>query len=131
MLTWESKQILGSLNITQHLVDLPFGKVQHKIVTTDAQPSATGSENMIVLVTGQLIVRLRANSLHIVSFTRNRCWYLTPDFFLAFVDRRLAPPSVLASLPARQGGRHLLRLQRRLPPVRAFGTLRLQLLCVC
>jgi hypothetical protein len=57
MLTWEDKQFLSGAVITEHLVGLPFGKVQHKIVTTDAQPSQPGAENLMVLVTGQLIVR--------------------------------------------------------------------------
>lgn len=56
MLTWEDKQFLGGGLIVDHLVGLPFGKVQHKIVTTDAQPSQPGAEHLIVLVTGQLIV---------------------------------------------------------------------------
>jgi hypothetical protein len=59
MLTWEDKQFLSGAVITEHLVGLPFGKVQHKIVTTDAQPSQPGAENLMVLVTGQLIVRWR------------------------------------------------------------------------
>ncbi|CED84367.1 Nuclear transport factor 2 [Phaffia rhodozyma] len=56
MLTWEEKQFLSGDAIVKHLVELPFGKVQHKIVTTDAQPSQPGQEHLMVLVTGQLII---------------------------------------------------------------------------
>lgn len=37
---------------------LPFTTVQHKVTTMDAQPSVDGT-SIIVLVTGQLIVRLQ------------------------------------------------------------------------
>lgn len=79
MLSWEEKQFLSGEKIVEHLVvrllpsslfqnvdlirisralaqSLPFSKVQHKIVTTDAQPSQPGQEHLMVLVTGQLIV---------------------------------------------------------------------------
>lgn len=62
MLSWEDKQFLGGSTIVEHLVGLPFAKVAHRITTTDAQPSQPGSEHMIVLVTGQLIVRVLAFS---------------------------------------------------------------------
>ncbi|KAL7418195.1 nuclear transport factor 2 [Mrakia frigida] len=56
MLSWEEKQFLSGDKIVEHLVGLPFAKVQHKIHTTDAQPSQPGQEHLIVLVTGQLII---------------------------------------------------------------------------
>lgn len=38
------------------LKSLPFQKVQHKVVTIDAQPSSHQVASFIVLVTGQLLV---------------------------------------------------------------------------
>lgn len=42
---------------TSYFKGLPFTTVQHKVTTMDAQPSVDGT-SIIVLVTGQLIVRL-------------------------------------------------------------------------
>lgn len=56
MLTWEGEAILGVQNIINKLNGLPFEKVAHKILTADPQPSSNNSANLLVLVTGQLIV---------------------------------------------------------------------------
>ncbi|WVR04014.1 hypothetical protein IAU60_001013 [Kwoniella sp. DSM 27419] len=74
MLTWESQQIQGSASITEKLVNLPFQKVQHKIVTIDAQPSSPSTASIIVLVTGQLLVDDGANPL---QFTQ--IFHLMPE----------------------------------------------------
>ena len=42
---------------------LPFEKVQHKVTTLDAQPSDPTMSNMIVSVTGLLLVRYEAPPL--------------------------------------------------------------------
>ncbi|KAI6151070.1 nuclear transport factor 2 [Pisolithus tinctorius] len=55
MLTWEGKQILGVQAIVEKLTTLPFTKVQHQVVTMDAQPSWPNT-NLIVSVTGFLKV---------------------------------------------------------------------------
>jgi hypothetical protein len=72
MLTWEGSQFLGSTSILEKLTvsdlpflgsttyivqALPFTKVQHRIVTLDAQPlPITGG--MSILITGELLVGL-------------------------------------------------------------------------
>ncbi|XAO26950.1 hypothetical protein I312_105791 [Cryptococcus bacillisporus CA1280] len=74
MLTWESSQIQGTAAITEKLVSLPFQKVQHKVVTIDAQPSSHQVASFIVLVTGQLLVDDGQNPL---QFTQ--VFHLIPD----------------------------------------------------
>jgi len=56
MLSWEGNQVLGAANISEKLTALPFDKVQHKVTTLDAQPSDPTMSNMIVSVTGLLLV---------------------------------------------------------------------------
>lgn len=58
MLTFESQQSAGTAAIIEKLVGLPFVTVQHRVATLDAQPASSETASMIVLVTGQLIVRL-------------------------------------------------------------------------
>ncbi len=36
--------------------ELKFEKVQHKVLTADPQPTASDSGNLLVLVTGQLLI---------------------------------------------------------------------------
>ncbi|WWC68841.1 uncharacterized protein I206_102777 [Kwoniella pini CBS 10737] len=74
MLTWENTQIQGSTAITEKLVNLPFEKVSHKIVTIDAQPSSPSTASLIVLVTGQLLVDDGTNPL---QFTQ--VFHLMPE----------------------------------------------------
>ena len=80
MLTFESQQTAGTAAIIEKLVvghsppgccfrsisvltlrttvkGLPFETVQHRVTTLDAQPASQENAAMIVLVTGQLIVR--------------------------------------------------------------------------
>ena len=76
MLTFETNQVQGRDAIIQKLVvsmivpfpkppsdtkhswqDLPFSSTQHKIATSDAQPSSDAG-GILVMVTGQLVVRL-------------------------------------------------------------------------
>ncbi|KZT70201.1 nuclear transport factor 2 [Daedalea quercina L-15889] len=63
MLTFEGSQILGVTDITEKLTSLPFQKVQHKVTTLDAQPSDPTMSNMIVSVTGLLLVDDNENPL--------------------------------------------------------------------
>ncbi|KAK9894005.1 nuclear transport factor 2 [Cystobasidium minutum MCA 4210] len=56
MLTFEAEQFQGASGIIEKLKNLPFQKVQHKIVTLDAQPSSPTTASLMVLVTGQLMV---------------------------------------------------------------------------
>ncbi|TYJ58792.1 hypothetical protein B9479_000628 [Cryptococcus floricola] len=74
MMTWESTQIQGSAAIVEKLVSLPFAKVQHKVVTIDAQPSSLSVASLIVLVTGQLLVDDGQNAL---QFTQ--VFHLQPE----------------------------------------------------
>ncbi|KAJ3534252.1 hypothetical protein NM688_g7165 [Phlebia brevispora] len=64
MLTFEGTQILGVKPIIEKLVNLPFQKVVHQVVTLDAQPSSTAMASLIVSVTGQLVVDDSTNPLH-------------------------------------------------------------------
>ena len=57
MLSFESQQILGGKAILEKLVGLPFQTVQHRVSTLDAHPASSTDASIIVLVTGQLIVR--------------------------------------------------------------------------
>ncbi|RYP75849.1 hypothetical protein DL771_002113 [Monosporascus sp. 5C6A] len=54
MLTFESAAVMGTVNIGNKLVNLPFEKVKHQVDTSDAQPSINGG--ILVLVTGKLLV---------------------------------------------------------------------------
>lgn len=56
MLTFETNQVQGAPAIVEKLVSLPFQKVQHEIATLDAQPASPGNRDLIVMVTGRLIV---------------------------------------------------------------------------
>ncbi|CAO1601685.1 Nuclear transport factor 2 [Xanthoria calcicola] len=55
MLTFESASVLGTSEIVEKLVGLPFSKVKHQVRTLDAQPSS-GEGGIIVMVTGALVV---------------------------------------------------------------------------
>ncbi|EHY52672.1 Nuclear transport factor 2 [Exophiala dermatitidis] len=55
MLTFEKDPFQGTQSILEKLTNLPFQKVQHRVDTTDAQPSnETGG--ILVMVTGALMV---------------------------------------------------------------------------
>ncbi|CAO3629646.1 unnamed protein product [Cunninghamella blakesleeana] len=56
MLSFEGSSFVGADAISQKLVDLPFTQIQHKITTMDCQPSAQGSTNIIVFISGQLMI---------------------------------------------------------------------------
>ncbi|OAP63056.1 hypothetical protein AYL99_02283 [Fonsecaea erecta] len=55
MLTFEKDPFLGTQNILEKLTNLPFQKVQHRVDTTDAQPSDEQG-GILVMVTGALLV---------------------------------------------------------------------------
>ncbi|KAI6007831.1 nuclear transport factor 2 [Pisolithus marmoratus] len=85
MLTWEGQQILGVNAIIEKLTTLPFGKVQHQVTTVDAQPSVPNTANLIVSVTGFLLVDDDVNPMrysqafHLVS--RDNSYYVYNDIF--------------------------------------------------
>ncbi|KAI8895409.1 hypothetical protein BC833DRAFT_660127 [Globomyces pollinis-pini] len=56
MLTFEGQSFQGSNAIVEKLVSLPFQKVQHQVVTVDAQPSNPQQGPVLVSVTGRLLV---------------------------------------------------------------------------
>ncbi|KAG2364979.1 nuclear transport factor 2 [Suillus spraguei] len=64
MLTWEGKPFQGGPNIVQHLTELPFEKVAHKISTFDAQPSSLDMSTLLINVTGLLRVRFLVDQSH-------------------------------------------------------------------
>ncbi|KIW97990.1 uncharacterized protein Z519_01574 [Cladophialophora bantiana CBS 173.52] len=55
MLTFEKDQFMGTQPILEKLTNLPFQKVQHRVDTTDAQPS-NEQGGILVMVTGALLV---------------------------------------------------------------------------
>ncbi|KAI6009381.1 nuclear transport factor 2 [Pisolithus orientalis] len=85
MLTWEGQQILGVSAITEKLTSLPFSKVQHRVTTVDAQPSVPATANLIVSVTGLLLVDDSVNPMpytqafHLVS--SDNSYYVYNDIF--------------------------------------------------
>jgi len=74
MLTWENTQIQGAKNIIEKLATLPFGKVVHKVQTTDVQPSNPEVPSLMVLVTGLLVVDDSPNALQF-----SQTFQLIPD----------------------------------------------------
>ncbi|RYP50417.1 hypothetical protein DL768_004092 [Monosporascus sp. mg162] len=72
MLTFESAAVMGTANIVQKLVELPFRKVEHVVATRDAQPSINGG--ILVLVTGQLLAEGQER-----PFNFSQAFQLMPD----------------------------------------------------
>jgi hypothetical protein len=56
MLTFETSQVQGAKDIIEKLTSLPFQKVAHRITTLDAQPASPSSGDVIVMVTGDLLI---------------------------------------------------------------------------
>ncbi|KAK0709567.1 nuclear transport factor 2 [Lasiosphaeria miniovina] len=84
MLTFQSAQELGAAAIAQKLVSLPFQKVKHQPVTTEAQPTPGGG--IVILVTGQLLVDDEQNPLSYsqafqLSKDQAGNWYVFNDIF--------------------------------------------------
>jgi len=73
-LTWESKSIVGGRKVIEHLTELPFQTVAHKVTTLDAQPSNPEVPSIIVLVTGLLVVDGSENPLQF-----SQCFHLIPE----------------------------------------------------
>jgi hypothetical protein len=74
MMTWEGSQLQGAGNIAEKLTSLPFAKVQHKVVTLDAQPSSPTVASLVVSVTGLLVVDDSPNPLQF-----SQVFQLIPD----------------------------------------------------
>ncbi|KAF8418637.1 nuclear envelope protein [Terfezia claveryi] len=73
MLTFETNEVCGEDNIMKTLMNLPLGKVEHKVSTTNAQPSGIDGR-ILVLVTGHLAIE---DSKHPQGFSQ--CFHLIPD----------------------------------------------------
>lgn len=84
---------------------LPFSKVVHRLLTLDAQPSTPGSQSIIVVVTGQLLVDDGSN---VLQYTQMFHVGSNATFVL----------NVRVLMSARPGGRKLLCPERRFPTVR-------------
>ncbi|ODQ63187.1 nuclear transport factor 2 [Nadsonia fulvescens var. elongata DSM 6958] len=56
MLTFETTQVQGTKDIVEKLVSFPFQKVAHRISTLDAQPGSPNGGDVIVMVTGDLLI---------------------------------------------------------------------------
>ncbi|KAJ3276718.1 Nuclear transport factor 2 [Terramyces sp. JEL0728] len=61
MLTFEGQRYSGDQKIVEKLAGLPFQKVQHQVVTVDAQPSNPQPGPILVSVTGRLLVDEESN----------------------------------------------------------------------
>lgn len=61
MLSFENTQVLGSADIIEKLVSLPFQKVAHRISTLDAQPASPNGD-ILVMVTGELLIDEEQNA---------------------------------------------------------------------
>ncbi|KAL6771470.1 hypothetical protein ACKKBG_A26510 [Auxenochlorella protothecoides x Auxenochlorella symbiontica] len=61
LLSFEGQKFQGAQQIVQKLASLPFQNCQHRISSTDAQPSVSGG--VLVFVTGQLITEGESNPL--------------------------------------------------------------------
>ncbi|KAJ3043470.1 Nuclear transport factor 2 [Rhizophlyctis rosea] len=75
MLSFEGAQTAGAEAIVKKLVELPLQGIQHKILTTDAQPSNPQAGSLLVTVTGQLITA--GNEANPQFFTQT--FQLIPD----------------------------------------------------
>ncbi|KAK1223210.1 Nuclear transport factor 2 [Marasmius sp. AFHP31] len=74
MLTWEGNPFQSANNIVEKLTSLPFSKVQHKVLTIDAQPSSPNVASLICSVTGLLLVDDSPNALQF-----SQIFHLMPD----------------------------------------------------
>ncbi|KAI8385023.1 uncharacterized protein BYT42DRAFT_564439 [Radiomyces spectabilis] len=85
MLTFEGAQFVGANAIVEKLVSLPFQKVLHRVSTFDAQPSAPNSSNLLVTVTGQLLIDDEQNpqmfSQTFQLIAENRTYWVYNDIF--------------------------------------------------
>lgn len=85
MLTFENSQVQGASAIVEKLVSLPFQKVGHRIVTLDAQPASPTGGDIIVMVTGELLVDEEQNAqkysqvFHLVP--EDQSYYVFNDIF--------------------------------------------------
>ncbi|KAF9265802.1 nuclear transport factor 2 [Marasmius fiardii PR-910] len=74
MLSWEGEPIQSAAKIVEKIVGLPFQKVQHKVLTIDAQPSSPTVASLICSVTGLLVVDDSTNPLQF-----SQIFHLIPD----------------------------------------------------
>ncbi|KAL2919452.1 Nuclear transport factor 2 [Polyrhizophydium stewartii] len=63
MMSFEGQQFRGA-DIVEKLQSLPFQRVQHQVVTVDAQPSNPQAGPLLVTVTGRLLVDDEQNPQH-------------------------------------------------------------------
>ncbi|KAL0574579.1 Nuclear transport factor 2 [Marasmius crinis-equi] len=74
MLTWEGAPFQSANAIVEKITNLPFQKVQHKVLTIDAQPSSPQVASLICSVTGLLMVDDSPNPLQF-----SQIFHLIPD----------------------------------------------------
>lgn len=85
MLTFEASQVQGAKSIVEKLIGLPFQKVVHRITTLDAQPASPTGGDIIVMVTGELLVDEEQNAqrysqvFHLVP--EEQSFYVFNDIF--------------------------------------------------
>ncbi|EJD06119.1 nuclear transport factor 2 [Fomitiporia mediterranea MF3/22] len=87
MLTWEGQQFQGVQTIVEKLMSLPFQKVVHQVTKFDAQPSSIVTPNLLVSVTGHLLVDDETNPLpfsqvfQLIQDTETGSYYVFNDIF--------------------------------------------------
>ncbi|KAL9553695.1 Nuclear transport factor 2 [Mucor bainieri] len=85
MLTFEGQPFRGAADIGEKLGSLPFQKVQHRVSTFDAQPADPSGSNILVFVTGQLLIddetnpQMFSQTFHLVP--ENGSYYVFNDIF--------------------------------------------------
>lgn len=73
MLTFEGAQVQGALAIVEKLALLAFSRVEHKVVSLDAQPASPNGD-VLVMVTGALLVDEERNPMQY-----SQVFHLLPD----------------------------------------------------
>lgn len=73
MLTFETSELQGVQSILEKLTSLPFSRVEHKVITINAQPASPNGD-VLVLVTGQLLLDEERNPQNF-----SQVFHLMPD----------------------------------------------------
>lgn len=84
MLTFETSDVQGVEAILEKLTLLPFQRVEHEILTINAQP-ASANGDVIVMVTGRLLLDEERNPMNYSQvfhlMPENNLYYVLNDIF--------------------------------------------------
>ena len=84
MLTFEGQQVMGTAAIVAKLTSLPFGTVKCEVESSDVQPSAPGSNGIIVVISGKLLTE---GESHPMRF--NHVFQLLPNGTAYFIQNEV------------------------------------------